>query len=308
MELNSIQVLKDFIKKDFVLYLQTKERSLTPRVQDQYLRAINNYIENYIEESAIVDYKSFFAKHLIKKFLENRTGSTARAVLTNFLEFLRDPDIDKIDSDSYLRIKETLQSVKKTPKEKLDFLTEEDIDYIMHDTVYSKKQNEEKLLTPLLVTFAYNMLFEQDHIYKLKWNDVDIKNRKIRNLRHDHDKFVDKWMDIDDDSHSIIEKYYNTFIGAPYDEFVIIKGEPANNQSVNKMLHGVFRSTKNRSKLTTTVDVQKLIRSRILIDLRSTEGKSLMKFYEKMGLKKNTQLENALHQYLQEQQDSKQKE
>lgn len=32
-----------------------------------------------------------------------------------------------------------------------------------------------------------------------------------------------------------------------------------------------------------------------------------MKFYEIMGMKKNTQLENALYQYLQEQQDKKQK-
>lgn len=72
--------------------------------------------------------------------MQNRTGSTARAALTNFLDFLRDPDIDKIDSDSYLRIKETIQSVKKTPKEKLDFLTEVDIDFIKHDTVLVKNK------------------------------------------------------------------------------------------------------------------------------------------------------------------------
>lgn len=53
---------KSFIKKDFVLFLQTKKRSLTPRVQEQYLSALNNYIENFIQESAIDDYKSFFFK------------------------------------------------------------------------------------------------------------------------------------------------------------------------------------------------------------------------------------------------------
>lgn len=120
------------------------------------------------------------------------------------------------------------------------------------------------------------------------------------------DRFVDKWLNMDDDSFKIIEKYYNAYNGTPFEEFVIIMGAPANNRTVNKMLHGVYRSTKNRSRLTTTVDVQKLIRSRILIDLRSTQGQSLMKFYEIMGMTKNTQLENALHQYLQEQQDIKQ--
>ena len=306
MELISIELLKHFINKDYAMFLKTKERGLVPRVREQYLRDINNYVENYLEESALIDFNSFFAKHLIKRFLENRTGSTARAALTNFLELLCSADLRKIDLESYFRIKETIQSVKKTPKEKLDFLTEEDINYIMHETEFSIKQTEEKILTPLIFTLAYHMLFEQDHIYKLKRNDVKIEERKIRNLRHDYDESVDKWIEMNLYSYNVIKKYCDQYDGTLNAPFVIIKGAPANNQTVNKMLHGVYRSTKNRSKLTITVDVQKLIRSRVLIDLRNTQGQSLMKFFEIMGMKRNTQLENALHQYLQEQQDVKQ--
>jgi hypothetical protein len=68
--------------------------------------------------------------------------------------------------------------------------------------------------------------------------------------------------------------------------------------SINAMMGILMQRKQNSAHLTTRVNLQKVIRSRIFLDLIASEGRDLMLFYSIMGLKKDTQLTSAIQEYL----------
>lgn len=81
------------------------------------------------------------------------------------------------------------------------------------------------------------------------------------------------------------------------DDFLIINGTKADTNSINSVL-GVLKRQENVKCIGTTVDLQKLIRSKIYNSLVESQGTELISYFHIVGLNKATQLEAALRKYL----------
>lgn len=68
--------------------------------------------------------------------------------------------------------------------------------------------------------------------------------------------------------------------------------------SINNLLGILNNRQKNSLQISSKVNLQKMIRSRILLDLMNSEGKSLINFYKIFGVTKDTQLTTAIKEYL----------
>ncbi|MBT2289154.1 hypothetical protein J7E73_08410 [Paenibacillus albidus] len=296
----SIPHLNDVIRKDFIQFLNLKDRQITVNTQKRYLSDIQYYVDNYIETSLLINnFELFFNFQAVKNFLSKRRSSTARATLRNFLECLFTNKY--IDATLHFEIQEFLKSLKKTKLEQqMVFLNESQLSFIFSDLIrFKDKESDANHLLPLILSLSYNCLFEQEHLMKLKWSDIDLNRKKIRNLRSDLDESIVKWIEMDERTYRLINIYkdhYKTKISET-DSFLYINGHPANNKTINAMLQ-IFKHKANLDILKTTIDIQRLYRSRMLIDLLQSEGRVAIDFIKIVGLKRNTQLEHALEEYL----------
>ncbi|MBP2112514.1 hypothetical protein [Paenibacillus silagei] len=230
--------------------------------------------------------------------MEQRKSSTARAALRNLLECFKEKK--RIDAAEYLLILKRIQQlVEKEEKKKMLFLSQDQINFLLSSRIkYTKKQKAYKDVLSATIALSYYFVFDQDLIFKLKNSDVDIENRRVRNLRADTDNKACKWLLICDEAYEMLIPYIltrqNSSANAP---FLYIRDVPANNSNIN-YLFSILKSKANYNYLQTTVDVRGIIRSRILNDLYRSEGKVAIDFLRIFGLKRSTQLENALEKFL----------
>lgn len=296
----SIPRIYEIIRKDFIQYLNLKERQISPRTQARYLSDIEYYINNYINTTTLInELPLIFIEQRLKSFLKNRKSSTARATLKHFLGCLYENK--RIDDSTYIRIHDYLKKLGKTSLEKqMEFLNDEQLNFIFSKQIeYKNKESAEKLILPLVVSMAYNFLFEQEHLIKLKWSDINLNERKVRNLRSELDDTVVKWIEMNNKTYELIKEYQKSCTRKYKmdDSFLYIKNQPANNTTINSILY-IFKHKANFNAIKTSVDIQKIHRSRILKELLLTEGKSTIDFIKILGLRRNTQLEHALEEYL----------
>lgn len=163
---------------------------------------------------------------------------------------------------------------------------------------YTRKQYEYKEVLSAVISLSYFFLFDQDLMFKLKNSDVDLRKRRIRNLRADLDNRACKWLTIDEKALTMLEPYILTRkLHSAKEPFLYIKGQPANNPNMNYLL-SILKNKANFQIIQTTIDIRKIIRSRISLDLELTEGKAVIDFLKIMGLKRNTHLDNVLEKFL----------
>ncbi|MEK3757851.1 hypothetical protein MKZ07_05360 [Paenibacillus sp. FSL P4-0338] len=230
--------------------------------------------------------------------MEQRKSSTARAALRNLLECFKEKK--RIDAAEYLLILERIQQFfEKEEKKQVIFLSQDQINFLLSSRIeYTKKQQAYKEVLSATIALSYYFVFDQDLIFKLKNSDVDIDNRRIRNLRAEAENKACKWLTIGDEAYEMLIPYIQTRQNSsPNASLLYIRGIPANNSNIN-YLFSILKSKANYNFLQTTVDVRGIIRSRILNDLYRTEGKAAIDFLRIFGLKRSTQLENALEKFL----------
>ncbi|WP_175400667.1 hypothetical protein, partial [Paenibacillus sp. KS1] len=248
------------------------------------------------------EYKDYFNKFALKHFHDRRKTATARYAISNLVEFFK--VIEKLSATEYLNIKNELKNFQNIKEDANDFLIKEDIDYLLSfQYEFGKKRGiEDQLVAPLIIALSYYMLFEQSHISNLHISDVDLLNSKIKNIRVLHDNIVKEWMPINSTVIELIKRYldYRRQLGVLKDDdnLIILNGQKLNNRSINDVLN-IFNDTKgNTDRLSSRVNLQKIIRTRILFDLVETKGHSLIDFYSIIGFNKDTQLRSATKEYL----------
>lgn len=185
----------------------------------------------------------------------------------------------------------------KKPKE-LDFLSADDFKFIFGSALELIDDNEktEKQQLRLILFMSYNYMFEQKHLFNLLWADVDLQNRLIKNVRStskglSQDKFemINEIYDLLISLNGRTKKNNNEYV------FDYIRKDK---NSINNLLGILNNRQKNYTRLSSKVNLQKIIRSRILLDLIKSEGKSLIDFYNIFGLTKDTQITTAIKEYL----------
>lgn len=287
------------IRADFANHLDLKDRANTTETKKRYLDDLEFYINNHLARITIFDdYPIVFDKDAIKAFLTSRKSTTAKYALSNLLNYFH---FNRRISDSYfLEINNELRKYKIN-KGTTDFLTKEDIKFIFGSRINYKRDKEQELLLTLqlILSLSYHCMFEQNHIYELKWKDVNLLDRTIQNSRSINDPFISKKISLDENTYNLLGAYSNiknTGIHNP-DEYMFVHLRE-NKNSINNVLGILNHRKHNYSNLTTRVNLQKVIRTRVLIDLIDSDGKELMNFYKIMGLKKDTQLNSAIKEYL----------
>lgn len=290
------------ITNDFLIFLQLRNKGISEETRAHYLRDLKYYISNYFEGSMLFDsYNDLFDKLKISSYLQNRKGATAKAALSNLLEFYL--HTRRISPSDYLEIKKEIKSYVITGNDDLDFLSIDDIKFIFSKSVefrFYDRDEEARIIAPLIWSLAYYQLFEQKHIQSLSWEDINLDKKIIRNIRSKNDSLVEDWISLDETTISALQVYLDYFGNkVKKSTFLIyISGKPANNVGINKMLAILNNRVENSRKLSTSVNIQKLNRSRILHDLQASNGENLMFYFRVLGNKRNKQLENAINEYL----------
>lgn len=290
--------IDNIIKTDFLKYLDKKEPAISLRTKQRYLSDINYYVQNYIKNSNVInELDKFFVLKDILSFLKLRRSSTARATITNFMDFLM--EYGHLNKLKHIELIEYLKSLKQTIIEKqMVFFDDEKLSFLLNNQIFYNKNDsdEAKNILHLLLTLSYQLIFEQDHLIKLNWSDVDLKRKRIRNLRKD--SLAYEWIHIDDVLHQMLFHHRLRIKNIQSDTPVLTyKGDRLDNKKINSLL-SILKRKQNMNYLKSTTDIQKINRSRILQDLNNSKGISTIEIIKITGITKNTQFEHALEEYL----------
>lgn len=286
------------IRTDFTKYLDFKDRANTTDTKKRYNDDLEVYIEEHLKYRTLVeDYTDIFNKSDIKAFLTSRKSATAKYALSNLLSFYHFNE--RISDSFFLEIKNELKKYKAKKPKDMEFLSENDFKFLFSSALeLEENDNErtEKIILKLLLLFSYNYLFEQRHLFNLRWGDIDLKNRTIKNVRYNiSDLNLDKF-EMNTEIYGLVISVYE-ILGKEDNEY-IFESMKHDKNSINNLLGILNGRQKNYLKISSTVNLQKVIRSRILLDLINSEGKSLINFYKIFGLIKDTQLTTAIKEYL----------
>lgn len=293
-----ITAINSIIQVDFLRYLNSKENQISDRTKQRYLSDVSNYVENYVANSNVIDsLDKFFIKRDIENFLNQRRSSTARATVVNFMSFLK--EYGHLNPLKYLELSEYLKTLKLTKIEKqMKFFNIDELSFLLSNKILytSKDTDEAKRTLHLILMLSYHLIFEQDHLIKLKWSDVDFEKKRIRNLRTD--KLSYKWILLNEDLIQKLSELKQASEEVNLEAPVLIyKGRQIDNSAINALL-SILKRKYNRSKLNGSTDIQKINRSRILQDLNGSEGKAMMDIIKITGFTKHMQFEHALEEFL----------
>lgn len=286
------------IRTDFTKYLDFKDRANTTDTKKRYNDDLEVYIEEHLKYRTLVeDYTDIFNKSDIKAFLTSRKSATAKYALSNLLSFYHFNE--RISDSFFLEIKNELKKYKAKKPQDMEVLSENDFKFLFNSALEleeNDKERTEKIILKLILLFSYNYLFEQRHLFNLRWEDIDLKNRTIKNARYNiTDLNLDKF-EMNTEIYGLVISVYE-ILGKEDNEY-IFESMKHDKNSINNLLGILNGRQKNYLKISSTVNLQKVIRSRILLDLINSEGKSLINFYKIFGLTKDTQLTTAIKEYL----------
>jgi hypothetical protein len=142
---------------------------------------------------------------------------------------------------------------------------------------------------------SYHLIFEQDHLIKLNWSDVDLENRRIRNLRKD--RLAYEWISLNNDlCQKLSQLRQNARIIKINTPVLTYKGERLDTNTINSLL-SILKRKYNWSVLNSSTDIQKINRSRILQDLNNSKGEATIEIIKITGFTKHTQFEHALEEF-----------
>ncbi|MCY9764400.1 hypothetical protein M5X06_08550 [Paenibacillus alvei] len=290
------------LKDEFIEFLYIRDNTISERTVERYENDLIYFFNNSVSGKVTIDsLNDMFNPIRLKGYFDKRKGSTARATITNLLDFFRHSH--KISSDEYINASNELKKYAKKGNDDVDFLNKADIRMIFSDSIkFLEKDKEANIILPVICSLAYYHCFEQIHLQKLKRSDLKIDEGIIRNLRSDDDEsnITLKWINLSDESKYYLSEYlkYIDRVGKRKGNLLYIDGQQADNKSINKMLSIFNERSFNKKQFSTKVHIQKLNRSGIFHSLVDTNGNSAINYFHLFGLKKNTQFEYALEKYL----------
>ncbi len=287
------------LKEKFKNFLEMKDIKSIKQYISDYEFFTNHYVLNKVVTD---DFESFFSKFFIQEFLSSRRSNTASAMLRNIIELMY--SMHSFDAENYLKYNNRVKKSSKTKnKDSISFLTNEDIEFIMSDKIkyrFEKDRDKElKKVCPIVWGLSYYCCFEQNHITKLIIDDLKLEINQIRNIRSDESYLAKKWIQINDDFKGELERYldYRKTLDIRTNKLVLYSNSEARNKELNKM-YDILKRVDNLKHISTTVDSQKFVRSRVLHMLLSSNGKDMDELLHIFGLEKKTQFESAVSEYL----------
>lgn len=286
------------MRTDFSKYLDFKDRANTTDTKKRYIDDLEVYIEEHLKfRTLIEDYTDIFNKSDIRAFLTSRKSTTNKYALSNLLSFYHYND--RINDSFFLEIKNELKKYKvKKPKD-MDFLSGNDFKFIFDSALESEEYDQEKTekqLLKLILLLSYNYMFEQRHLFNLLWDDIDIQNRTIRNPRYNAAELNQDKFELNNEVYELLLSLYE--MSNKIESKYIFENMRNDKNSINNLLGILNNRQKNSLQISSKVNLQKMIRSKILLDLMNSEGKSLINFYKIFGVTKDTQLTTAIKEYL----------
>ena len=128
---------------------------------------------------------------------------------------------------------------------------------------------------------------------------MKLEINQIRNIRSDESYLAKKWIKINDEFKYKLGKYldYRKTLEIRTNKLVLYSNNEAGNKELNKM-YDILGRVDNSKHISTTVDFQKFVRSRVLHMLLSSNGKDMNELLHVFGLEKKTQFESAVSEYL----------
>lgn len=275
-----------------------KDRANTTDTKKRYIDDLEVYIEEHLKfRTLIEDYTDIFNKSDIRAFLTSRKSTTNKYALSNLLSFYHYNE--RINDSFFLEIKNELKKYKvKKPKD-MDFLSGNDFKFIFDSALESEEYDQEKTekqLLKLILLLSYNYMFEQRHLFNLLWDDIDIQNRTIRNPRYNAAELNQDKFELNNEVYELLLSLYE--MSNKIESKYIFENMRNDKNSINNLLGILNNRQKNSLQISSKVNLQKMIRSRILLDLMNSEGKSLINFYKIFGVTKDTQLTTAIKEYL----------
>lgn len=269
----------------------------------QYISDYEYFTKNYVLDKVVInDIESFFSKCLIEEFLYSRRSNTASAMLRNLIEFMYSNY--NFNADNYLKYNNRVKKgSRKKDKQEISFLTQEDIKFIMSDEVKFKfekdRDKELMIVSPIVWGLSYYCCFEQNHITKLTIDDLKLEINQIRNIRSDESYLAKRWIEINNEFKHKLKSYieYRKTLDIRTNKLILYSNSEAANKELNKM-YDVLDRVDNSKFLSTTVDSQKIVRSRVMHMLLLSNGEDMSDLLHLFGLEKKTQFESAVSEYL----------
>jgi len=280
-------------------YINGRSKKISDVTVQRYRDDISFFIREYIVDKMMNgDYSSWFTPTILTDFFSNRKSNTAPSAVALLL--------DMLEQHGRLELKFTVQTKRKLtqyssqPPEELNFLNKSDIKFIFGSSVdYNRNDIELSIVAPVIWFLSFCCMFEQTHIMKLKISDINMPGKFVRNIRADQDDTLLKWIRVTDDKmFELLQRYmeYRKTLTVKTDALILYKGKPP--KDLNKFFLVLRDRSKNSDKLSTTVNGQKLIRTRVLFSLIESKGEAAFDLIRIHGIKKNTQLDNALSEYM----------
>lgn len=203
------------------------------------------------------NYQAIFSEDNLKAIRLEVRNNALRAVLKNFLDFLYKEHFIE-DQNTYHITKELIgriigETTNKGKKDSVQYLTRKDLRLILSHSSEIHYDGENEYLTPLIVCFSFYCLYQQRHIVKLTLDDVDMENRRIRNMFYKEDLDMAEYIGMNDFFYECMEKYlaYRNTLDVEYTQLLIYKGNPITGKGgINNCLY-VYKSARNKHLFST---------------------------------------------------------
>lgn len=198
------------------------------------------------------NYQAIFSKGNLKAIRLEVRNNALRAVLKNFLDFLHKEHFIE-DQNIYHITKELIgriigETTNKGKKDSVQYLTRKDLRLIMSHSSEVHYDGEYQYLTQLVACFSFYCFYQQRHMEKLTLDDVDMENRRIRNLFYKEGLDIAEYISMNDFFCECMEKYlaYRDTLNVEYPQLLIYNGKPITETSgINNCLY-VYKNARNK--------------------------------------------------------------
>lgn len=277
----------------------TERAQYQPSTLSRYKVILDDYFHsNVIDKVDKNNFGEIFNQERLS--LLKRKSNNVRPSLLGFLHFLyQEKFIEEID---YYQLQNNVKSVftfeEHEREDTVEFLTPNEIRNLFSNQLKYRHEYEERLL-PLICSLSFFYMFKQEDVIKLKISDLDLEQKRIRNVRRteEHPDLVE-WLSLNNLTVKYLKTYLNYRQTLDYtgDTLLILENAPLDNNKINRLFDrferrdniGLFGNKKvNQSLLT---------RSMMLYILISTNGKGLYKILLEQEM--NTALDRAFSEYL----------
>lgn len=241
----------DILLYGFEVYCR-EDRELSEPSIARYIAVVKKYITNkFLEKIEIDNYNDFFSKNNLIYIQEEIGSSVKKASISCFLDFLNDENF--LENEDYYKLKENIGnsiSIERSVNEKqTTFLTPSEVEFLLSEKLVYNTELE-RILTPLIICLHLFCFYEQKHIKSLTIDDIDLENKRIKNIFYNGKNNVSKYIGMNDIFIKSMTNYieYRNSINPKTQELILYNGKPIENPGFNK-IYNVFGRLGNRERL-----------------------------------------------------------